>query len=148
VLTGQRLTHRDTVYASHTGDGVMNRTPMRMVRTAHYKYILNVADTIYTTHMDRVKGEGYWDSWRDRSFFDPEAAVILWRYHNRPKEELYDLQSDPDETRNLAAEAPYASIMKAMRERLATWRAEQGDAETGPENLHRDPGSKGPPYIF
>jgi uncharacterized sulfatase len=148
VLTGQRRTHRDTVYASHTGDGRMNRTPMRMVRTGRYKYILNVADTIYTTHMDRVRGEGYWDSWRERSFYDPHAATILWRYHNRPAEELYDLENDPNETRNLAQRGPYAEIMKSMRARLKTWRAEQGDTATGPEPLELKRGTKGPPYIF
>jgi len=149
VLTGARRTHRDTVYATHTGDREMNRTPMRMLRTARYKYILNLADTIYTTHMDRLRradwGDDYWTSWVDRSFFDPAAAALLWRYHHRPHEELYDLESDPLELRNLAAQPEYAGVLRALRASMSAWRAAQGDAETGPEKLEGRP--EGPPYI-
>ncbi|NJD11312.1 MAG: hypothetical protein FIB01_13050 [Gemmatimonadetes bacterium] len=149
VLTGTRRTHRDTVYATHTGDREMNRTPMRMLRTDRYKYILNLADTIYTTHMARLRraawGAGYWTSWVDRSFFDPAAATILWRYHHRPHEELFDLESDPLELRNLAAQPEYAGVLRALRASMTAWRAAQGDAETGPEKLEGRP--QGPPYI-
>jgi N-sulfoglucosamine sulfohydrolase len=152
VLSGRSHTHRDTVFASHTGDGRVNRTPMRMVRTERYKYILNLADTIYTTHIDRARdhdgGREYWRSWRERSFVDPAAAAILWRYHHRPPEELYDLERDSNETRNLADQPHYAEILGAMRARMAEWRAQQGDVESGPESLERKPGVRGPPYVF
>jgi uncharacterized sulfatase len=149
VLTGTRSTHRDTVYASHTGDGAMNRTPMRMVRTPRYKYILNLADTIYTTHIDRLRrqdwGDDYWTSWAERSWFDPVAAFLLWRYHHRPAEELYDLETDPLELRNLAYQPEYTGILTGMRASMTAWRASQGDTETGPEKLEGRP--QGPPYI-
>jgi uncharacterized sulfatase len=149
VLTGAAASHRDTVFATHTGDGAMNRTPMRMVRTARYKYILNLADTIYTTHMDRLRraewGDDYWTSWVARSYFDPGAAALLWRYHHRPGEELYDLERDPLELRNLAAQPVHQEVLQALRASAAAWRASQGDTETGPERLEGRPA--GPPYI-
>lgn len=43
VLTGERNDHRKEVFASHTGDGMMNRSPARMLRSGRYKYILNLA---------------------------------------------------------------------------------------------------------
>ena len=150
VLRDAGAPHRDVVFASHTGDRAMNRTPMRMARTDRFKYILNVVDTIYTTHMDRVTRDadgGYWQSWRDRSFSDPHAAMVLWRYHHRPPEELYDLQRDPLETRNLAAEPAHAATLTSLRDRLSAWRRDQGDAETTSEVLVKDP-PPGPPYIF
>jgi uncharacterized sulfatase len=128
---------------------------MRMIRTTRYKYILNLAPEIrYTTHIDKSGvdgyGEEYWPSWRERSFADPLSAAVLWRYHNRPAEELYDVRQDPDETHNLAADPHYESVLQDLRSRVAKWRIEQDDHETGAfEAPPRDP--KAPPiapYIF
>src|SRR5690606_30734377 len=56
LLKGEKQNHRKSIYASHTGDGTMNRTPMRMVRTKRYKYILNLAPKeTYHTHIDKAK---------------------------------------------------------------------------------------------
>ena len=150
VLLGRASEHRDAVFASHTGDGQMNRSPMRMLRTGRYKYILNLApEILYTTHMDRVGREGYWNSWREISFRDEHAAAVLWRYHNRPAEELYDLQADPDEQHNLAGDPAQAERLAEMRAEMAEWRQQQGDGETGPEDLNSPDRRVGvSPYIF
>ncbi len=157
VLLGERDRARDEVFATHTGDGEMNRAPMRMLRTERYKYILNLApEIIYTTHMDKAKGPisgaGYWDSWRERSFRDSFAASVLWRYHNRPVEELYDLENDPNETINLAGEPAFHSLIEEFRIRMARWREEQSDFKTGPEKPltqeERKARSGIAPYIF
>jgi uncharacterized sulfatase len=150
VLLGRTADHREAVFGSHTGDGEMNRSPMRMERTERYKYILNLApEILYTTHMDRVGREGYWDSWRALSFRDERAAAVLWRYHNRPAEELYDLQADPEERRNLAGEPRYAELLAGLREDMTEWRRQQGDAETGPEDLESPDRREGvSPYVF
>ncbi len=42
-----------------------------------------------------------------------EAQSLFWR--TKPAEELYDLESDPDEVRNLAASPEHAGILAAMR---------------------------------
>lgn len=138
VISGDGAGERTEVFASHTGDGEMNQAPMRMLRTARFKYILNLApEILYTTHMDKaegpITGAGYWDDWRELSFRDESAANVLWRYHNRPAEELYDLESDPGETVNLAGDSEHEAILLEYRERLADWRRQQGDFETGPE---------------
>jgi arylsulfatase A-like enzyme len=155
LIRGEVSQLREAVFASHTGDGTMNQTPMRMIRTSRYKYILNIAPEItYTTHMDKSgvvgSGEEYWPSWRRRSFEDQAAAAVLWRYHNRPAEELYDIRHDPKETRNLAADPHYQTLLQDLRSRVAAWRKEQGDQETGVfVSPPRDP--KAPPiapYIF
>ena len=156
VLEGA-ATHREQVFATHTGDRQMNRSPARMLRTERFKYILNLApDVPYTTHMDRARehdgGREYWDSWRAASYRNEHAAAVLWRYRHHPSEELYDLENDPMEWRNLAAEPAYQPLLAALRKRMADWRADQGDAETGPEVLpetgpgeNREPVA---PYIF
>ena len=159
VLKNPEAKHHETVFASHTGDAKMNRSPMRMLRTDRYKYILNLAPEImYTTHMDRATdhdgGREYWPSWRAASFRDQHAAAVLWRYHHRPAEELYDVEADPWEQVNLAADPAYADMLERFRAQMKTIRAEQGDEETGPEDLNapnRNRGKgKGPvaPYVF
>jgi N-sulfoglucosamine sulfohydrolase len=156
VLKGQKDTHREEVFATHTGDALMNRAPARMVRTNQYKYILNLApEILYTTHMDKAKdhdgGREYWDSWRSKSFTDQQAASVLWRYHNRPKEELYDVEADPHELHNLAADTGYAKLLESLRAKLAAWRKQQNDFFTGPEEI-KEPKKKGEkpaaPYVF
>jgi len=152
LLRGSARAHRDVVFASHSGDRGFNRTPMRMLRTAGYKYVLNLAPEVpYSTHMDAAKdhdgGREYWDSWRERSFAEEHAAAVLWRYHNRPPEELYDVQADPNETTNLAGQPRYADSLAAFRRRLAEWRLAQGDSATGPEPPDDGPVAAGPPYL-
>ena len=158
VLKGIAKIHREVVFATHTGDGMMNRAPARMLRTGRYKYILNLApEILYTTHMDKAKdhdgGREYWDSWRNASFSDSHAAEILWRYHNRPAEELYDTWSDPHELRNLAADSNKRNLLTDFRKRLAGWRSQQYDTITGPEILPvlpagQKPGKPLAPYVF
>lgn len=153
VLMNPRASHRDTVFASHTGDRLMNRSPMRMLRTAKFKYILNLAPEImYTTHMDRATdhdgGREYWPSWREKSFFDVHAAAVLWRYHHRPAEELYDVEADPWERVNLAADPAYAAELSRFRAQMAVTREVQGDRETGPEELDTPHKGAVAPYIF
>ncbi|UCS94028.1 sulfatase [Echinicola marina] len=155
VLAGEKFSHREYVYASHTGDGKMNRSPSRMIRTDRYKYILNLApEILYTTHMDKSKnhdgGKQYWNSWVDASYKDEHAANVLWRYHNHPREELYDIQRDPQETVNLAEDPAYQALMDSFRKNMETWRKGQGDFETGPEALdNKQPGGKPvAPYVF
>lgn len=162
LLSGEKTTHKESIFASHTGDGTMNRTPMRMVRTKRYKYILNLAPKeIYHTHIDKAKdhdgGRKYWDSWREKSFEGSSgAAEVLWRYHNRPAEELYDIKKDPKERNNLAFNPHYKVLLKNFREKVEVWRESQNDHEKGPyqpnkkkaktkNNKHKKPVA---PYIF
>lgn len=157
VLTGKKDSHRDMVFATHTGDRLMNRSPARMLRTSQYKYILNLAPEIsYHTHMDKAKdhdgGREYWDSWREMSFKNEHAGSVLWRYHNRPKEELYDIKTDPWELHNLAEEPAYTERLKDFRKKMEAKRKQQNDFADGPEKLDPVKPAKGQkpvaPYVF
>jgi N-sulfoglucosamine sulfohydrolase len=138
VLQGKTHAHRDVIFASHSQDGGMNLSPMRCARTSRYKYILNLSpENQYRTHMDKAKehdgGREYWDSWETRAQSDPRAALILKRYHWRPRHELYDLLLDPFEIHNLAGDPAYADIQRDLSKQLATWREQQNDSKTGPD---------------
>ena len=45
----------------------------------------------------------------------------------RDGEELFDLENDPNETRNLAKKAEFQSIKLDLRDRVDRWMAETGD---------------------
>ena len=157
VITGEKDLHREVVFASHTGDRLMNRSPSRMLRTSRYKYILNLApENVYHTHMDKARdhdgGREYWDSWVEKAKDDEHAAAVLQRYHFHPAEELYDLQANPQETENLASDPRCASMIQGFRAQLAAWRKSQGDFETSAEKITPESPGKGKrltaPYVF
>ena len=51
----------------------------------------------------------------------------------RPREELYDLQADPQELRNLAEDPALAGELGRMRQALADWQRVTGDLGLEPE---------------
>jgi arylsulfatase A-like enzyme len=134
VLRGTKDVHRDRIFTTHSGDGKMNVYPIRSLRAREWKYILNLHPEFqFCTHIDRAKdvdGGHYWKSWERKAETDATAAAIVKRYRQRPREELYDLSSDPSEQRNLAGEAAHAARLKSMREEMQAWMKQQGDQGT------------------
>lgn len=63
-----------------------------------------------------------------------------WRWHynyafaKRPAEELYDLQSDRDQIKNVAADPAYAKVRQELAERLLTSLKDAGDPRATEEN--------------
>lgn len=134
VLLGRSDAFRDRIYASHTGDGEMNRFPQRCVRDEQYKYILNLRPEVtWTTHFTKVPGipdshKEVWDSWVEKARTDPRAAALVNLLEHHPAEELYDTRSDPFELDNRAADPKLAPVLQRMRGELQRWRTEQGDS--------------------
>ena len=100
---------------------------IRSVRTREFKYIRNFhPDRPYTQHsgykklqypvetlMKVLHAQGDWDS--------------PWMAPTRPSEELYDLEGDPHEMHNLAADPRHARRLAAMRDALDRWIVDTGD---------------------
>jgi arylsulfatase A-like enzyme len=132
VLRGRSAHVHGEVFAANTGDGEMNRSPQRCVRTTQYKLIANLAwDGVFKTHIDAAggpDGKDYWDSWmRLAEGGDAHAKQVIERYRHRPPEELYDLQADPYELKNLIEDPAHAAVAKELREKLKAWRVQQGE---------------------
>ncbi len=134
VLTGRESSHRDLIFTTHSGDGVFNVYPIRSVRTAKYKYILNLLpEHIHTNHSDILRKDGagaFWDSWDEAADSDERAAGIVRKYFQRPSEELYDVSQDRLEQVNLMADPKFADIAGALRAVLEDWMQEQDDQQT------------------
>jgi N-sulfoglucosamine sulfohydrolase len=121
---------RESIFATHSGDGRMNEFPMRAVRSRRWKYIRNLRpDAEFTTHdtLDQVEGRRFWASWVRRAETDADAAAIVDRHRRRPAEELYDLQADPHEQHNLASDAEHAGTLEGLRTELNAWMSARGD---------------------
>lgn len=129
--SGDAFKGRSEIYTTHNSDRKMNFYPMRSVRTGKWKYIANLhPEYVFTTHVDlspRKDAGGYFPDWRRAAAGDKGARRIVESYYRRPAEELYDLENDPDEMRNLAADARYGAVVAGLRLKLAGWRAAQRD---------------------
>ncbi|APW74011.1 hypothetical protein BWD40_15430 [Sphingopyxis granuli] len=101
------------------------------MRTPKWKYISNLhPEYVCTTHIDQyvrnIDDSGrYFPSWRRST--DPAAQQIVNSYYRRPAEELYDLEADPAERNNLAADSRYKTVLRSLRQKLKVWRTKQGD---------------------
>jgi N-sulfoglucosamine sulfohydrolase len=116
----------DAVFLSHTFHEVTNYYPMRAVRTARYKLIRNLAHGLSFPFASDL-----WESetWQDveKSGRSDYGRRTVNAYLNRPEYELYDLETDPDETRNLAGSADHAVTLAHLKIRLTAWQTETKD---------------------
>jgi arylsulfatase A-like enzyme len=66
------------------------------------------------------------------AFRDPVRTIVTpegWKFNCSPlgEHELYHLGEDPLETRNLAGESGYRSLMRELTDQIRAWQAETGD---------------------
>jgi N-sulfoglucosamine sulfohydrolase len=115
--------------------------PQRAIRTHDFLYIVNFRpdrwplgdpyrlDSDTPPTVAQLKNEtritlpdedaGPTKAWLVMARNDPQwSAHFEWVYGKRPREELYDLRSDPHQTRNVAAEAEYAEIRSRLEQQL------------------------------
>ena len=133
VLRGEGTTHRKYVFGVHTSIGICNGAayPIRSVRDDRYKLILNGnAGQEFQNNITVRDPAGFYDSWRlAGEAGDVFAAERHAAYRIRPPEEFYDLLNDPLELDNLAGHEEYEEVMTRLRQELAAWLEEQGDAD-------------------
>jgi arylsulfatase A-like enzyme len=134
VIRGEKQSHRDEVFATHSGDREFNVYPIRCLRSGGWKYILNLHPEFqYSTHINRGgerDGLEYFRSWEEAAKTDSRARGIVQRYKQRPREELYDLTTDPHELNNVADKPEHADRLAQMRAKVAAWMKNQNDQGT------------------
>jgi len=134
VLLGEKTTHRDLIFTTHTGDGNKNIYPMRSVRTQEWKLIHNLhPEFAHTNHSDldrRPMAGAYWTEWAQRAKNDERAKSIVGRYFQRPEWELYYVKEDKWEQSNVFDGPANIQIVATLKKKLADWIRETGDQQT------------------
>lgn len=117
---------------------------IRSVRTQRFKYIRNFLP--HCSHMQRSQyKEGKKMVAEAKQLFAAGKLNSLQAkafQANRPVEELYDLENDPFETRNLAVESVHHETLLHLRNKLKSWMVETGDMGLIPEPVLEDLGKK------
>ena len=130
LLKSETLTHREHVFSTNSS-AAHHTYPLRSVRSDRFRYILNVESefsfTCQTDHNPKAESHNMWKSWVARAKTDPRVSDKLRSYHQRPKEELYDLHEDPHEQRNLAGDPAFSTTLAHHRKVLDEWIRQSGD---------------------
>ncbi len=129
VLLGQTDHHRDYVFAQHTARGIINGPEAygtRAVRDTRWKLIVNLEPQ--AEFRNAISNGALLQSWRKKGQEgDALAAEQAALYTKRPAIELYDLQADPWELKNVAGNPENAETITRLRTQLDAWMKQQGD---------------------
>lgn len=122
---------------------------VRTVRGKRYNYIRNyMPHKIYGQYIQYMFATPTTQVWHDKFAAGElnEAQSRFWR--SKPVEELYDLQTDPDEVHNLADSSEHAETLAEMRQAHAEWSASVKDIGllSEWEFHHRAEAAGVPPY--
>jgi len=135
VLTGKER-HVPCQEAPDTGG-----TPMRAIRTRAYLYIRNFRPDRWpagTPHAEQATYRGSWygdcdngptktDMIVHRASDTTHRRLFALAFAKRPAEELYDLERDPDQLTNVAADPAYAVVRRRLEEQLTASLRASGD---------------------
>jgi len=117
---------------------------MRCVRTPQYKYIRNFLSYRPHAQQNQYKDGKKFSKIMRQLHEEGKLNELQGRIYNptRPTEELYDLKSDPFETKNLASDPKYAKQLAKFRKTLYDWMVETKDLGLIPEPIAEDLGKK------
>jgi uncharacterized sulfatase len=108
---------------------------IRSVRGERYRYVRNFHPELpYMQWLNYLDEMPIQKDWRRLAFAGKLNPVQMqWWTKTKPKEELYDLQSDPYEVKNLAGSPEHEGVLKEMRAALEKWITDTKDLGEVPE---------------
>src|SRR5579885_254557 len=116
----------DVVFGSHQFHEITMYYPTRMVRTRTHKYLLNLAHPLEFPFASDLYGSKTWQGVLKRKDTTCGPRTVQALLH-RPREELYDLEKDPNEVKNVAGDPAYAEVLSDLRKRLKEWQTKTKD---------------------
>ncbi len=128
VLRGQADQHKEFAYSLMTTRGINHGSdayPIRSIRSDRYRFILNLNPDVEFTNA--LTHSALYASMIERARSDPEAAILIERYARRPALELFDVDADPYNMKNIADDPELKSIVNELEGRLLAWMKDQGD---------------------
>jgi len=126
ILDQEQPAGWDEVYASHTFHEITMYYPMRVVRTRAHKLIWNIAHPLPYPFASDLYDSKSWQGAlaRQLTTFGPRTVQA---YTHRPPFELYDLERDPLESTNLAANPTFAQVFAELKAKIKVFQERTGD---------------------
>lgn len=126
VLDQENPAGFDEVFASHSFHQITMYYPMRMIRTRRYKLIFNIAYGLPYPFASDLYGLPTWQAVLKQGC-KTYGKRSVEAYVRRPRFELYDLQEDSDETRNLADDPAHAKLLEELKTKLREFQKQTRD---------------------
>lgn len=126
LLRDPQKPYREYIYAEHHWHDF--DACERAIRSERFKYIRNYFNDLQgTPPADVVRSPTFQMMRRLRDMGKLNVGDLNPFAKPRPAEELYDLQNDPHEMKNLAQDAGHKEILEKFRAELGRWQKETGD---------------------
>lgn len=126
IIEQENATGWDELYGSHTLHEVTMYYPMRVLRERRYKLLFNIAHPLEFPMALDLKRSLTWQDVERRGAKQYGKRPVDAFLH-RPRFELYDLESDPDESRNLADDPRHQATLERMQRKLRQFQERTGD---------------------
>ena len=122
LLPGQ-CPWRDSLFCEYHGNQTADYYPMRTVRNDRYKLILNLLHERPNPVVPYLrKPYNNLLPFEEQALMGTQTMTAFEVFAHPPREELYDLETDPIEYVNLAGEEAYEQVLKGLRQDLQRWR--------------------------
>jgi N-sulfoglucosamine sulfohydrolase len=118
LLKDKKQDGREKVFTFFNETSAKNEYPMRCVRTKKYSYIFNSWSDGKTMYQAEGMSGLTFKAMQTAAGTDPKIAERVKFLRYRASEEFYDLEADPNETRNLIADPKFKDTIEKMRAEL------------------------------
>lgn len=109
---------------------------VRTVRKGKYKYIRNFTPFNYDALQNNYRYiQAAYAEWRQLYDAGKLNAVQRSFFEPRPIEELYDVEADPYETKNLATDGAHVAVLRSLRSNLGSRMRSMPDLSVYPESV-------------
>jgi len=114
------------IFGSHTFHEVTMYYPMRSVISGQHKLIFNIANPLPYPFASDLQESPTWQMVL-KTKLPQYGKRSTSAYIHRPRFELYDLSTDPDEVHNLADDPQHAQRIAELKDKLKAWQKQTRD---------------------
>lgn len=130
----------DETYWSHCFHGVIEYNPYRVLRGRRYKLVRNLAHDFQTPMPTDLYRSPTWQAILAQKI-EMMGRRPTRRFLHRDAEELYDIEADPMETKNLVNDPAMQQVVADMRRKLMDFRVRTNDPWMELSHQRNEPGA-------
>jgi N-sulfoglucosamine sulfohydrolase len=114
------------IFGSHTFHEITMYYPMRSIISGKHKLIFNIAHELPYPFASDLYASPTWQM-ALKTKLPVYGKRSTSAYIHRPRFELYDLEADPDELKNLADDPQRAKLVSELKDKLKAWQKQTRD---------------------